>query len=64
MPAEPGCAILLAHLVVEEPLLVQRIDGAVGLERGNRGIDRGDEIGTLGEDEAEIFSAERAARSA
>src|SRR6478736_5631246 len=50
-----------AHLVIEEPLLVQRIEGTVGFQACYRGVDRGDQIGTLREDEAEVLGAERAA---
>ncbi|EGE57285.1 hypothetical protein RHECNPAF_4460057 [Rhizobium etli CNPAF512] len=50
---------LFAHLVVEEPLLVQRIKGTVRFESGDGGIDGSDEIGALREDKAEILGAER-----
>jgi hypothetical protein len=51
----------LAHLVVEEPLLVQRIEVPSALSAAMAGIDRRDEVGALGEDEAEILGAQRAA---
>ena len=44
-----------SRLVVDEPLLGQRVERAVGLERGDAGVDRRDKVGALGEDEAELL---------
>src|SRR5688572_26035229 len=45
--------------VVEEPLLDQGIERAVGLHRGERRVDRRDEVGAGGEDEAERIGLDR-----
>ena len=47
-----------ADFEVEEPLLVQRLDRAVFLHRGDGGVDRIDKLGALGEDEAEILGSQ------
>ena len=50
-----------SRLVVDEPFLGQLVERAVGLQRGDPGIDRRDQVRALREDEAELFGLQRLA---
>ena len=56
-----GAPSYLLHLVIDEPLLGQLVERAIGLQRLDRGIDRRLKLRALREDEAEILAAKRLA---
>src|SRR5260221_6114084 len=58
---EAAIVASLLVVVVEEPLLVQRVDGAIVLHRLDGGVDWRDEVGALLEDEAELLRLHRIA---
>ena len=59
-PVRQSPRLLLGRCVVDEPFLGNLVQGAVGLERRDAGIDRRDQVGALGEDEAQILADELA----